>query len=73
MASTQIPTWESTFSLSLQGPLDELPRKAVDLLPKFKGEENASSNEDITKYESMICLLNVVLQRYYLQVISTHI
>ena len=56
MASTQIPTWESTFSLSLQGPLDELPRKAVDLLPRFKGHGNASANEHIRKYE-LICLM----------------
>ena len=60
MASTQIPTWESTFSLSLQGPLDELPRKAVDLLPKFNGDGNDLSIEHIRKYESIICLLNIV-------------
>ena len=38
----------------------ELPRKEVDLLPRFKGEGNASANEHIKKYESIICLLNVV-------------
>ena len=60
MTSAQIPEWESNNALSLQGPLHELPRKAIDLLPRFKGEGNASANEHIKKYESIICLLNVV-------------
>ena len=60
MTSAKIPAWESNNALSLQGPLHELPRKVVDLLPRFKGEGNASANEHIKKYESIICLLNVV-------------
>ena len=60
MTSAQIPAWEFNNALSLQGPLHELPRKGVDLLPRFKGEGNASANEHIRKYESIICLLNVV-------------
>ena len=51
MTSTQIHAWESNNSLSLQGLLHELPRKAVDLLPRFKGEGNALANEHIRKYE----------------------
>ena len=60
MTSTQILAWESNNALSLQGPLHELPRKAVVLLPRFKGEGSASANENIGKYESIICLLNIV-------------
>ena len=60
MSSAKIPAWESNNAPSLQGPLHELPRKVVDLLPRFKGEGNASANEHIRKYESIICLLNVV-------------
>ena len=60
MFHSHIPAWESNNPLGLQGPLHELPRNAVDILPKFDGEGNASANEHIRKYESIICLLNVV-------------
>ena len=60
MAFAQIHAWESTFALSLQGLLHEIPRKAIDSFPKFNGEGNDSANEHIKKYESIICLLNVV-------------
>ena len=32
------------------------------IFPKFNGEGNASTNEHIIKYESIICLLNVVYE-----------
>ena len=57
MSHSHIPTWESNNAPSLQGPLHELPRKAVDLLPRFNAEGNGSANENIRKYESIICLL----------------
>ena len=60
MASTQILAWEFNSTLSLQRPLHELPRKAVDLYSKFNGEGNSLAIEHIRKYESIICLLNVV-------------
>ena len=62
MSHSHIPTWESNNAPSLQGPLHELTRKAVDLLSKFDGEWNASANEHIKKHESIICLLNVVYE-----------
>ena len=60
MYHSHILAWESNIALSLQGPLHDLPQKAVDLLPKFNGEGNALANEDIRKYESIIYLFNVV-------------
>ena len=52
----------SPFALSLQGPLHEIPRKAVDIFPKFNGEGNDLSIEHIIKCESIICLLNIVYE-----------
>ena len=46
--------------LSLQGPLHELPKKAVDILPKFNGESNVSIAKHIRRYESILCLFNVI-------------
>ena len=40
--------------------MHELPRKEVNIFSIFNGEGNASANEHIRKYESIICLLNVV-------------
>ena len=62
MSHSHIPAWDSNNALSLQAPLHELPRKAVDIFPKFDGDGNASTTEHIRKYESIICLLNVVYE-----------
>ena len=62
MSHSHIPAWDSNNALSLQGPLHQLQIKVVDILPKFDGEGNASANEHIRKYESIICFLNIVYE-----------
>ena len=60
MVLSQIPAWESNTALSLQGPLHELSKKEVDILSKFDGEGNVSITEHIRRYESILCLFNVI-------------
>ena len=57
-----IPTWESNTALNLNGPLHELPRKVVAILPNFDGEGNITTLEHIIKYESILCLLNITYE-----------
>ena len=60
MALSQIPTWDFDTTLSLQGPLHELPKKEVDIFPKFDGEGNVSVTDHNRRYESILCLFNVI-------------
>ena len=60
MDFSQIPTWESDTVLILEGPLHELPKKAVDILLKFDGEGNVFVTEHIRRYKSILHLFNVM-------------
>jgi hypothetical protein len=44
----------------LQGPLQNLLKKAIDFLPKFNGEGNRTTFEHIRKHACTLCLLNIV-------------
>ena len=59
MDHSHIPQWESNIALNLHGPLDELPRKVVAILPNFDGEGNITTLEHIRKYESVLRLLDI--------------
>ena len=64
MASVHIPAWEPTFALSLQVPLHEIPRKEVDILPKFNGEGNysiLSILENMSQLFSFLILFKKIL------------
>ena len=62
MAHSHIPAWESNTVLNLDGPLHELPRKAVAFLPKFDSEGNITALEHIRKYESILRLLDITYE-----------
>ena len=59
MDHSHISSWDSNMTLSLQGPLHEIPRKTISFLPKFNSEGNITTLEHIRKYEFVLHLLDI--------------